>query len=110
VAEASGYLWAAIAGTALMALFTRTLFMLPAGRLRLSPALERGLRCAPAAALMAIIVPDLFMVRGEWFIAFDNPRLVGGLVGFAVAAATRDVLATLIAGMLALTVVRLLAA
>ena len=51
--------WTLIAGMALIAFLTRGIFVLPGSRLRLPPTMERVLRYAPAAALMAIIVPDL---------------------------------------------------
>ena len=99
--------WALIAGMTLIAFFTRAVFILPGSRLRLPPTAERVLRYAPAAALMAIIVPDLAMAQGAWAVSIDNPRLIGGLVAFALAAATRSILATIVGGMLALTLVRL---
>jgi branched-subunit amino acid transport protein len=101
--------WALIAGVALVVFFTRAIFVLPGSRLRLPPTAERILRYAPAAALMAIIAPDLALVHGAWAIGLDNPRLAGGLVAFAVAVATRNVMLTIVAGMLAMTAVRLLA-
>ena len=101
--------WALIAGMALIAFFTRSIFVLPGSRLRLPPTMERVLRYAPAAALMAIIVPDLALVQGAWSISIENPRLVGGLVAFALAAATRSILLTILGGMAALTALRLLA-
>jgi branched-subunit amino acid transport protein len=101
--------WTLIAGMALVAFFTRAIFILPGSHLHLPPTAERMLRYAPAAALIAIIVPDLALAHGAWAISIDNPRLIGGLVAFALAAATRSILTTLVGGMLALTVVRLLA-
>ena len=99
--------WALIAGMALIAFFTRSIFVLPGSRLRLPPTMERVLRYAPAAALMAIIVPDLALAHGALSISIENPRLIGGLVAFALAAATRSILLTIVGGMLALTLVRL---
>jgi branched-subunit amino acid transport protein len=102
--------WMLIAGMGLAAFFTRAIFVLPGSRLRLPAAAERLLRHAPAAALMAIIVPDLVLAQGAWAISIDNPRLVAGLAAFAIAAATRSILLTIAGGMLALTLARMLAA
>jgi len=99
--------WTLVGGMALLAFFPRAVFILPGSHLRLPPTAERVLRYAPAAALMAIIVPDLAMAQGAWAVSIDNPRLIGGLVAFALAAATRSILATIVGGMLALTLVRL---
>jgi branched-subunit amino acid transport protein len=108
VADEAWFAWALIAGMALGAFFARGIFILPGSRLRLPPTAERIMRYAPAAALMAIIVPDLAMAHGAFAISFTNARLVGGLVAFAIAAATRSILATIVGGMLALTLVRLI--
>ena len=100
------FVWTLIAGMALIAFLTRAVFILPGSRLRLPPTAERVLRYAPAAALMAIIVPDIVLAHGALSISIENPRLVGGLVAFALAASTRSVFATIAGGMLALTLVR----
>ena len=101
--------WTLVGGMALLAFFTRAVFILPGSHLRLPPTAERVLRYAPAAALMAIIVPDIALAQGAWAISIDNPRLVGGLVAFALAATTRSILLTILGGMAALTLVRIVA-
>ena len=98
--------WALIAGAALVSFFARAVFVLPGSHLRLPATAERVLRYAPAAALMAIIVPDLASSHGALAISIGNPRLVAGLVAFALAAGTRSILATIAGGMLVLLLVR----
>jgi branched-subunit amino acid transport protein len=98
--------WFLAVGLAAVSFLTRAAFTLPERSLRLSPVFERVLRFAPAAALMAIVVPDLARVNGELNLSAGNPRLVSGLVAFAVAASTRNILLTIIAGMLTLTLLR----
>jgi len=107
VAAEAWFGWSLVAGMALLTFFARSIFILPGSRLRLPATAERILRYAPAAALMAIIVPDLAMAHGAFAISFDNPRLIGGLAAIAIAAATRSILLTIVGGMLALTLVRL---
>lgn len=101
--------WVLVVGMAVIVFFTRALFVLPGGRFRLPPEAERMLRYAPAAALMAIVVPDLVLAHGAIALSVDNPRLVGGLVAFALAVATRSILLTIAGGMLAFTLIRILA-
>jgi len=101
--------WVLVVGMAAIVFFTRALFVLPSSRLQLPPAAERMLRYAPAAALMAIIVPDLVLAHGTLALAVGNPRLVGGLVAFALAVATRSILLTIAGGMLAFSLIRILA-
>ena len=102
--------WVLVLGMAGLAFLTRAIFILPGSRLRLPPTAERVLRYAPAAALTAIIVPDLALSHGALAISFDNARLIGGLAALAIAAATRSILLAIVGGMLALTLVRLWAA
>ena len=106
MAAESWLVWALIAGMALIAFFTRAVFILPGNHLRVPPTVDRLLRYAPAAAITAIIVPDLALAHGALSISIENPRLVGGLVAFALAVTTRSVLATIVGGMVVLTLVR----
>ncbi len=101
------FTWALIAGLALSAMAVRGVFLIPGARLRLPPTLERILRYAPASALMAIVVRDMTMMDGEMMLSPDNIRLIGGIVAFGIAIATRSVILTIAGGMLALTLARL---
>lgn len=94
--------WVLIVGMGALAYFARALFILPGSRLQLPPTVERVLRYAPAAALAAIIVPDLFRVDGVVQFSWDNPRLLAGCVAIVVAAWTRHMLLTITCGMVAL--------
>ncbi len=98
--------WALIVGMAVIAFIARAVFILPGSRLRLPPTAERVLRYALAAALMAIIVPNLAMSQGAMLLSFENVRLIAGVAAFAIALATRSILLTIVGGMLALTLAR----
>jgi branched-subunit amino acid transport protein len=100
------FAWTLIVGMAIVAFLTRAIFILPGSHLRLPATAERVLRYAPAAALMAIVVPDLAFVHGTLSISVENPRLVAGLVAFALAAGTRSILATIAGGMAVLLLIR----
>jgi len=103
------FAWVLIAGLGLGAFLTRAVFVMPGSHLRLPPTAERVLRYAPAAAIMAIIVPELAFTHGALSVSIENPRLVAGLVAFGIAAATRSILLTIAGGMLVLAMVRFLA-
>lgn len=94
--------WALVGGLAAIAFGTRGVFILPEGRHRLPEVLERLLRFAPAAALFAIIVPDIARVNGQLDLTWGNHRLIAGLVAFAVAAYTRNIVLTIAVGLLVL--------
>jgi branched-subunit amino acid transport protein len=103
--------WVLIAGLSAIAFLSRALFVVPNRPLNLPAAAERLLRYAPAAALAAIVVPDLFradaVATGGGGIVF-NPRLYAGLVGLIVAVWSRSIVLTMVAGMAALIVGRML--
>lgn len=94
--------WGLILGMAAIAFLARATFILPGSRLQLPPTVERVLRYAPAAALVAIIIPDLFRVDGVVTLSIENPRVYAGVVAFVVAAWTRNILLTIVCGMAAL--------
>jgi branched-subunit amino acid transport protein len=98
--------WALIAGAALVAFLSRAIFIVPGSHLRLPATAERALRYAPAAALMAIVAPDLALVHGALSISIENPKLIAGLVAFGLAAGTRSILATIAGGMAVLLLLR----
>ena len=98
--------WTLIVGMGVVAFLTRAIFVLPGSHLRLPATAERVLRYAPAAALMAIVIPDLALTQGALSISIENPRLIAGLVAFGLAAATRSVLLTIAGGMAVLTLLR----
>ena len=106
MASETWFAWTLIAGMGVVAFLTRAVFILPGSHLRLPATAERVLRYAPAAALMAIVVPDLAFVHGALDISTGNPRLIAGLVAFGLAAATRSVLATIVGGMAVLLLLR----
>jgi branched-subunit amino acid transport protein len=99
-------LWVLIAGLAFVSFFTRGSFILGGRRVQLPMTLERVLRFAPAAALMAVILPDIARSGSGIDLSWHNPRVVAGAVAFAVAAMTRHILGTILAGMLVLTLYR----
>lgn len=100
-------LWILIAGLALVSFLTRGSFVLGGNRVRLPTTIERILRFAPAAALMAIILPDMARSGSGLDPSWHNPRVVAGAVAFLVAATTRHILGTIVAGLVVLAIFRM---
>ncbi|NIA25407.1 MAG: AzlD domain-containing protein [Gammaproteobacteria bacterium] len=76
------------------------------GRARsVPPALQRALRFIPPAVLAAIATPSLVQVDG---VLTAGPRLLAGLVAILVAWKTKNVLATIIVGLVTLWVIQAL--
>ena len=78
-------------------------------KLRLPLVLQRALRFVPAAALTAIITPELFIQNGAIFISPANVRLIAGVIAVIVAWRTKNTLLTIAVGMIALWILQLLA-
>ena len=95
-------LWLIIVGMAFVTILNRAGFILLSGKYSLPPRVQRALKYAPAGALAAIAVPDIFMSQGHIDVSFDNIRLIAGLFGFAIAVMARSTLPAIIGGMLML--------
>ncbi len=81
------WLWLSFGLLAATTLITRGSFIMAGEKGRLPAVLQRALRYAPAAALAALVAPDLLLVQGD--IQPLNPRLVAGIAVTLVALRTR---------------------
>ncbi|MFJ3055777.1 AzlD domain-containing protein [Herbaspirillum sp. NPDC087042] len=100
------YVWAAIILMTLSTLLTRSGFFLFGHAVKLPPRLKHALSYAPAAAMAAIVIPDLAVSRDVIDISLANPKLLAGIGGAVFFAATRHLLGTIVAGMALFTVLR----
>ncbi|HAS52017.1 MAG TPA: branched-chain amino acid transporter [Gammaproteobacteria bacterium] len=82
----------------------RLSFIAAEGKVTFPPGFRRLLAFVPVAALTALVIPELLMPQGTWWLAWDNARLVAGLAAIVIAAVTRSVLWTLIGGFAVLMV------
>lgn len=81
------WLWLAFGLLCATTLITRGSFIMAGDKGRLPAVLQRALRYAPAAALAALVAPDLLLVQDE--IQPLNPKLLAGIVVALVALYTR---------------------
>lgn len=95
-------LWLIIGGMAAVTILNRAGFIMLSGKFSLPPNVQRALKYAPAGALAAIAVPDIFMSHGQIDVSLDNVRLLAGLFGFSIAVLARSTLPAIVGGMLAL--------
>ncbi len=82
----------------------RLLPMVLLGRIEMPPIVLRALRFVPPAVLSAIVFPELLRPAGPLDISLGNARLIAGILAAVIAWRTRNVLATIAAGMIALWV------
>lgn len=102
------YVYAAIGLLTVCTLLTRTTFHLFGHRVPLSEEVRRALRYAPAAALTAIIVPELLPWSPGAGGAVIDERLVAALVAIWLFQKTRNSLLMIAGGMVVFWLVRLL--
>ena len=86
----------------------RLSFILFYGKKSMPARLQQGLRFVPPAVLSAIIFPELLMREGELDLSFGNPRLLAGILAALVAWRTKNVLLTIVAGMVILLLLQYL--
>lgn len=75
------YVWLAVGALVVVTVLTRSFFLLPDSEPKLPAWLWRGLRHAPVAALLAMVVPEVFLSHGHLLGDWRDSRL------FAVGAA-----------------------
>ena len=78
------------------------------GKFQIPETVRRALHYVPPAVLSAIVFPELFLRNGVLDISLGNYRLLAGLVAIAVAGFSRNTLITILAGMVALFLLRFL--
>lgn len=100
------WLWIAFVLLAITTLVTRGSFIVIGERGRLPAVLQRALRYAPAAALSALVVPDLLLVQGS--VDPFNPKLFAGLTVIAIALKWRNPWLPFLTGMGVLWAIRAL--
>jgi len=104
--SADATLWLTFILIGLATTLPRASFIVLGSRVRLPSVVQRALRYAPAAALAAIVTPDVLVVAGEF--APLNPKLAGVIAAIAVAVLSRNPWLPFIAGMAVLLGLRAL--
>ena len=99
------YVYCAILLLALCSVITRSGFMVFGDYLPLPDSVRRALRYAPAAALTAIIVPDLLPWSADTGPAFDY-RLIAAIIAILVFLRTRSAVLVIVSGMVSLWALR----
>ncbi|RZI41473.1 AzlD domain-containing protein [Herbaspirillum sp. HC18] len=101
-------IWLTIILLTVATVLTRSSFFMLGHAVKLPPKVQHALRYAPAAALAAIVVPDLVLANGALQLTWMNPKLVAGIGATAFFLATRHLLGTIIAGMALYTLLRVM--
>lgn len=103
------YVWWVIAGMTLVTAVTRAFFLIGGERAVLPARVQRALRYAPAAALIAVVLPNVLQTSHGISFALANHAFYATLAGLAWFLLRRGMLGTIVVGMLVFTLQRLVA-
>jgi branched chain amino acid efflux pump len=101
-------IWLAILGMMFVTALTRALFLIGGERTVLPERVQRMLRYAPAAALIAVVLPDVLVTEEGVSFALANHDFYATLAGLLWYLLRRSMVETIIVGMLMYTALRLL--
>lgn len=100
-------IWLTIGVLAVATAATRSSFWLIGHRVTIPKRVQEMLRYAPACALAAIVGPDLVLgTNGQIELGLSNPRLLAGIAALAFFLLRRNMLHTILFGMLVFTLLR----
>jgi branched-subunit amino acid transport protein len=97
----------AIVGLALITLVTRAFFLFPERDLPIPGWLMQGLRYAPLAALVAVVVPEVVMTDGRLIGSWIDARLPAVVAATAYYCWRHDILGTIVSGTAVMLVLKL---
>ena len=95
-------LWLTLICIGLLTFAIRLSFITLFGRWEIPPFLQSTLRFVPVAVLSAIIFPALFLYGNKFDLSVSNTRLLAGILAAIVAWRTKNVLLTIVVGMVGL--------
>jgi branched-subunit amino acid transport protein len=101
-------IWPVILLGGLLTFLIRFSFIYLLDRFAMPDWFRRSLRFVPAAVLSAIILPEISAPGGVVNLSWRNPQLIAGLLAILVAWRTKNVVLTLLVGIGALLVMRML--
>lgn len=101
-------IWLVIGVLVIATAATRSSFWLVGHHINIPKRVQEMLRYAPACALAAIIAPDVLMNDGHVQLGWDNPKLIAAAVSVIFYLLRRNMLQTIVVGMVVFTGLRLL--
>jgi branched-subunit amino acid transport protein len=107
VTDLQASVWLTIITAGLLTYVTRLSFILLFGKIDMPIWLHQALRYVPPAVLTAIVFPELLLKDGSLYLAPGNDRLIAGVIAILVAWRTKNILLTILAGMVVLWVLQL---
>ena len=100
-------IWLVIIFLTIATVIDRSAFWLVGHHIQLPKRVQEALRYAPACALAAIIVPDMFVNSNQIDFSLANPKCLAGIVATIFFIWRRSMLTTIVLGMAIYTGLRL---
>jgi branched-subunit amino acid transport protein len=100
-------IWLTMLGVGVLTFLIRFSFIALLERWQAPVIVQRALRFVPVAVLTAIIIPELVLNTGSLNLSPANPRLLAALAAILVAWKTKNVVLTILVGMAAFWLLRL---
>ena len=94
--------WLIMLGLAAGTFLIRASFILVLGDHEMHPLITRALRFVPASVLSALVIPQILTRGNTLRISIANPQVIAGIVAALVAWRTKNVVLTILGGMLVL--------
>jgi branched-subunit amino acid transport protein len=101
-------IWLIMIALAVGTFLIRVSFIVLLSNRQVHPLVTRALRFVPASVLFALVIPQILTRNNSLQISFANPQLIAGIVAAVVAWRTKNVLFTILSGMVILWGLRLL--
>ncbi len=98
--------WIIILGMTLVTFLPRYGTLALLGRIELPKPIFNALKFVPPAVLSAIVLPALLFKDDQLYIALDNSYLVAGIFAGVIAWRSRNLLLTIVLGMVAFLIYR----
>ncbi len=102
----STQIWLAIFGMTVVTAVTRAMFLIGGERTILPARVQKMLRYAPAAALAAVVLPDVLATPDGLSFAPSNHEFYAALSGLGWFLWRRSMVGTIIVGMIVFTLLR----
>lgn len=99
-------IWIVLLSIGAITYATRLSFIMFFRKMAIPPVVLSLLHFVPVAVLSAIIWPQLFLSGSSIDVSPTNPRLIAGILAALIAWRTRNVLLTIVVGMIALWILQ----
>ena len=100
--------WLIMIALALGTFLIRISFIVLLSNRDVHPLIVRALRFVPASVLSALVIPQFITHNNSLSLSLGNPRLIAGIIATVIAWRTKNVLLTILGGMVVLWVLQLL--